>query len=86
MGDDAPAFCVTVLREVAGTCQRLFAYVGAPGDEEQRVLLDHVTQLMAIDRGCTRVAVVLGSTSTEPGLIRLAASLRALQEGSALTQ
>ena len=78
MGDGTPAFCVTVVREVAGTCQRLFEYVGAPGDEEQRELLDHVAQLMAIDRDFTRVDVVLGNVLAEPGLIRLAESLRAL--------
>jgi len=78
MGDGAPAFCVTVVREVAGTCQRLFEYVGAPGDQEQRELLDHVAQLLAIDRDFTRVDVVLGNAMAEPGLIRLAESLRAL--------
>lgn len=84
MENRGTALSVTVVRQTAGSFQRLFHYAGRPNDEEQQVLLDQVTRFVAIDRAATRVDVVLEGACVEPGLARLADSLCALQQGPAL--
>ena len=74
-----PAFSVTVRREVAGTSTRLLQYAGDPPDDELKMLLEHITQLVSINRHDTRVDVVIGAAGAQPKLTRLTEALLTLQ-------
>ncbi len=74
-----PVFLVTVSREISGTPTRVFEYAGDPHADEIQPLLEHITQLVAVDRRGTLVEVACSGAPARPEIIQLADVLRALQ-------
>ena len=74
-----PPLSVTVRREVEGTSTRLLQYAGDPGDDQLEMLIEHVTQLVTMNRNDTHVEVIIGGGREQPKFTRLTEALEALQ-------
>jgi hypothetical protein len=74
-----PPFSVRVRREVRGTSTCLLQYAGDPADDQLDMLLEHVEQLVRLNREDTHVDVIIGGGSEQPKFTRLTEALLTLQ-------